>query len=157
MTFRRRQRSAISRDMNGVPWSVSISAGMPTRLLNRNSSWAMALAVALRRGDCFRIPGGIVDYHQDVFVVPGVLWQRPYQIHSDALEGHLDDGQRNQRAGGRCLGRGPLTGRAGLTEPFHIGICSIICCWRMLTSVRCFHSSFMRAGEGRSGRLCRTG
>ncbi len=36
-------------------------------------------------------------------------------------------------------------------------ICSIICCWRMLTSVRCFNSSSMRAGEGRSGRLCRTG
>ncbi len=52
-------------------------------------------------------------------MAPGGLWQRPYQIHSDALEGHLDDGQRNQRAGGRCLGRGPLTGRAGLTEAFH--------------------------------------
>ncbi len=55
-------------------------------------------------------------------MAPGGLWQRTYQIHSDVLEGHLDDGQRNQRAGGRCLGRGPLTGRAGLTEPFHIGL-----------------------------------
>ncbi len=45
-----------------------------------------------------------MDYHQDVFVAPGGLWQRPYQIHPDALEGHLDDGQRNQRAGGGVWG-----------------------------------------------------
>ncbi len=65
----------------------------------------MALAVAFTERDCFRIPGGIVDNHQDVFVAPGGLWQRPYWIHSDALEGHLDDGQRNQRAGGGVWGK----------------------------------------------------
>ncbi len=39
-------------------------------------------------------------------------------------------------------------------SPWREAICSIICCWRMLTSVRCFSSSSIWAGEGWSGRLC---
>ncbi len=43
-------RSAISRDIKEVPWSVSILAGIPTRLQSRKSSGAMDLAVAFWRG-----------------------------------------------------------------------------------------------------------
>ncbi len=63
----------------------------------------MALAVAFRRGSPL-VPGGVVDDHQDVFVSSGRLRQRPHKVHPDALEGHLNDGQRYQRAGGRLPG-----------------------------------------------------
>ncbi len=42
--------SAITRDMNGVPWSVSTSFGIPTQLARRDNSLAMFFAVALRSG-----------------------------------------------------------------------------------------------------------
>ncbi len=77
-----------------------------------NSSWAMALAVAFRRGTASGYRGGIVDNHQDVFVSPGRLRQRPHYVHPDALEGHLYDGQWNQRAGGRSS-RGRFSDRWG--------------------------------------------
>lgn len=38
------------------------------------------------------VPGGVVDNHQDVFVVPGGLRQQPYEIHAHLLEGDPDDG-----------------------------------------------------------------
>ncbi len=55
-------------------------------------------------GKCLWIPGGVVDNHQDVFMSPGRLRQWPQKVHSDALEGHLDDGQWYQWAGGRRPG-----------------------------------------------------
>ncbi len=48
-TLSRVHRSAICQDMKGVPWSVSISAGMSTLLQSRKCSWAMDLAGAFRR------------------------------------------------------------------------------------------------------------
>ncbi len=59
----------------------------------------------LPQGDRLGVPGGVVDdHHVDVFVSPGRLRQQPHKVHPDALEGHLDDGKRYQRAGGRLLG-----------------------------------------------------
>ncbi len=71
------------------------------------------LGGGLSKGHCFRVSGGIVNDDQDVFVAPGGLRQWP---HPDTLEGNLDDGQRNQRAEGRCPRRRFLAGWAGLTK-----------------------------------------
>ncbi len=54
-------------------------------------------------------------------MAPGRLRQRPYQVHPNAFEGHLNDGQWNQWAGGRLPRRRPLAGGAGLTKPFDLG------------------------------------
>ncbi len=55
-------------------------------------------------------------------MTPGRFWQRSHQIHPDPLEGHIDDGQRNERAGGRTTRRCLLAGRATTAEPFHFCI-----------------------------------
>ncbi len=50
------------------------------------------LGSGFAKGNGFRVASGVVHYHEDVFVAPGGLWQRPYQIHPYPLEGHLEDG-----------------------------------------------------------------
>lgn len=58
-----------------------MSFGIPTRLLKRNSSFAICLAFVFLKGDGFRIPGGIVYYDQDVLVSSNTLGEWTHNIH----------------------------------------------------------------------------
>ncbi len=121
-TFSSRQRSAISGDMKGVPWSVRISAGMPTRLDSRKSSWAMAFGCGLPQGDRLGVPGGVVDDHQDVFVSPAAdLGNGPTRSIPMCSKGTSMMGS-GISGWGELLGWRHLAGGACLAEPFHLGV-----------------------------------
>lgn len=67
--------------MKGVPWFDRIFLEIPTRQKNRSS----------------RVIAFIQDY-EDVFLAPGRIRKRPYQVHAHQLQ--WDVGEHKQNQGG---------------------------------------------------------
>ncbi len=78
----------IGRETKGVPWSIRISLGMPTRLKIKTSSRTMF--ADFMEGYCLGVSSGIVDNYQDVFMSPTRLGKGPYKVYAYPLKGHLN-------------------------------------------------------------------
>lgn len=83
------------REVKGVPWSVRISFGMPTRLNNRTSSRAITLEVAFCRGRtsgyCRPVKAVLDLFHCILCSKVAAEWVSVGQVHYIVHLGSRDD------------------------------------------------------------------